>query len=35
MMDKGIVIKDDPELPSVELTAPAVLQIARTDRQPH
>lgn len=34
MMDKGIVKEDDPDLLSVELTAPAVLQIARSDRQP-
>ena len=34
MMDEGIVIKDDPKLLAVELTAPAVLQIARSDRQP-
>ena len=34
MMDKGIVKEDDPALLSVELTAPAVLQIARSDRQP-
>ncbi len=34
MMDNGIVKKDDPALLSVELTAPAVLQIARSDRQP-
>ena len=34
MMDEGIVIEDDPELLAVELTAPAVLQIARSDRQP-
>ena len=34
MMDKGIVKKDDPALLSAELTAPAVLQIARSDRQP-
>ena len=34
MMDKGLVRKDDPELLSAELTAPAVLQIARADRQP-
>ena len=33
MMDEGIVIDDDPELLAVELTAPAVLQIARSDRQ--
>ena len=34
MMDKGLVKEDDPALLSVELTAPAVLQIARADRQP-
>ena len=34
MVDEGIVIDDDPELLAVELTAPAVLQIARSDRQP-
>ena len=34
MMDEGIVAQDDPKLLAVELTAPAVLQIARTDRQP-
>lgn len=34
MMDEGIVLKDDPNLLAVELTAPAVLQIARSDRQP-
>ncbi len=34
MMDKGVVIDDDPELLAVELTAPVVLQIARSDRQP-
>ena len=34
MMNEGIVVKDDPELLAVELTAPAVLQIARSDRQP-
>ena len=34
MMDAGIVVKDDPELLAVELTAPAVLQIAKSDRQP-
>ena len=32
MMDEGIVVEDDPELLAVELTAPAVLQIARSDR---
>ncbi len=34
MMEKGLVKKDDPQLLSAELTAPAVLQIARSDRQP-
>jgi AcrR family transcriptional regulator len=34
MMDEGLVKKDDPEMLAVELTAPAVLQIARSDRQP-
>ena len=34
MMDEGIVVKDDPKLLAAELTAPAVLQIARSDRQP-
>ena len=34
MMDEGLVKKDDPEMLSVEITAPAVLQIARSDRQP-
>ena len=34
MMDNGLVKNDDPELLAVELTAPAVLQIARSDRQP-
>ena len=34
MMDEGIVKNDDPHLLAVELTAPAVLQIARSDRQP-
>ena len=34
MMDKGLVKEDDPTLLSAELTAPAVLQIARSDRQP-
>ncbi|MER2027366.1 MAG: TetR/AcrR family transcriptional regulator [Lachnospiraceae bacterium] len=34
MMDKGLVKEDDPALLSAELTAPAVLQIARSDRQP-
>ena len=34
MMDVGIVKNDDPALLAAELTAPAVLQIARSDRQP-
>ena len=34
MMYEGIVREDDPALLSAELTAPAVLQIARSDRQP-
>ena len=34
MMDKGLVAQDDPNLLAAELTAPAVLQIARSDRQP-
>ena len=34
MMDEGIVVKDDPKMLAVELTAPAVLQIARSNRQP-
>ena len=34
MMDEGIVKNDDPDMLAVELTAPAVLQIARSDRQP-
>ncbi len=34
MMDEGIVVKDDPMLLAIELTAPAVLHIARSDRQP-
>ena len=34
MMDESIVKNDDPALLAAELTAPAVLQIARSDRQP-
>jgi hypothetical protein len=34
MMDVGIVKNDDSALLAAELTAPAVLQIARSDRQP-
>ena len=34
MMNEGLFIRDDPEMLAVELTAPAVLLIARADRQP-
>ena len=34
MMNAGIVKKDDPALLAVELTAPVVLWIAQSDRQP-
>ena len=34
MMKEGLFVEDDPELLAVELTAPAVLLIARADRQP-
>ena len=34
MMDERMVVEDDPKRLAVELTAPAVLQIARSDRQP-
>ena len=34
MMDEGMGKKDDPALLAAELTAPAVLQIAKSDRQP-
>ena len=34
MMDEGIVKSDDSDLLAAELTAPVVLQIARSDRQP-
>ncbi len=34
MMDEGLVKNDDPDLLAAELTAPAVLQIARSDRRP-
>ncbi len=34
MMDEGIFKKDDPEMLAIELTAPAVIYIARADRQP-
>lgn len=34
MMNDGLFTRDDPEMLAVELTAPAVLLIARADRQP-
>lgn len=34
MMGNGLVKEDDPEMLAMELTAPAVLMIARADRQP-
>ena len=34
MMDKGLFIKDDPELLATELVSPVVLWIAKADRQP-
>ncbi|MBR1742855.1 MAG: TetR/AcrR family transcriptional regulator [Lachnospiraceae bacterium] len=34
MLEKGVVMKDDPTLLAMELTAPAVLMVARADRQP-
>ncbi len=34
MMDKGMFVKDDPELMAMELTAPVVLYLAQVDRQP-
>ena len=34
MMEAGIMKKDDPEMLAIELTAPAVLMIAKADRQP-
>ena len=34
MMDAGIIVKDDPELLAMELTAPASLLISQADRQP-
>ena len=33
-MEKGLFIKDDPELLANELTAQVVLLIAKADRQP-
>lgn len=34
MMKKGLFIKDDPETVAMELIAPVVLYVSRTDRQP-
>ena len=34
MMEKGLVIEDDPMLLAIEVTAPVVLMISRLDRQP-
>ena len=34
MMAAGLVVKDDPDLLALELTAPASLLIAKADRQP-
>ena len=34
MMEKGLVVKDDPELLANELASPVVLLIAKADRQP-
>ena len=34
MMKEGLLIKDDPEILAMELTAPATLLIAKADRQP-
>lgn len=34
MMKEGLIKKDDPKMLAVELTSPAVLQIAKADRQP-
>ena len=34
LMDEGLVVNDDPDLLAEELTAPAVLLVARFDRQP-
>ena len=34
MMDKGLFIKDDPELLAIELASPVVLWVAKADRQP-
>ena len=34
MMERGLVVKDDPELLANELASPVVLLIAKADRQP-
>ncbi|MCR4589231.1 MAG: TetR/AcrR family transcriptional regulator [Lachnospiraceae bacterium] len=34
MMDAGLFREDDPEMLAVEVTAPAVIMIAKADRQP-
>lgn len=34
MMKEDLIVKDDPALLSMELTAPAVLYLAKADRQP-
>lgn len=34
MMDAGTIVKDDPEILALELTAPATILISRSDRQP-
>ena len=34
MMDEGLLVRDDPALLAMELTAPAALYISRADRQP-
>lgn len=34
MMDNGIIKQDDPEVLAMELTSPATLLIAKSDRQP-
>ncbi len=34
MMDQGLIVEDDPAMLAMELSAPAVLLIAKADRQP-
>ena len=34
LMDQGKIVKDEPELMAMELTAPVVLYLAQADRQP-